>query len=164
MTIMKASLELILTHRGVTLGTAVAGPKNVLPSGMRSRDAEVPGQLELVFLPFQPAAAYAAIQPVCELAWKSLTNFGFLGPAADPASDAAGKDADTAARALWAEIELRDPRGSRVPGRVVTLYDQGHENEMEYWLDVAIDRDFAGVAAVLPSPDVAVQASEPPPS
>lgn len=159
---MKNTLELTLTHRGVTLGTALAGPGNVFESIAREPDRDTNDEVELVFLPFEPAPAYSSIQSICELAWRALNNFGFLGPAADPASDAAGQAADAAARNLWAEIELRDSRGRRIPGRVVVLYDLGGQSEMKHWLDVTIDRNAADIPAVVPWPPLRASTAESP--
>ena len=147
---MNNTLELILTHRGVTLGTALAGPDNVFESMPAGHEADTRDELDLVFLPFEPGPAYSSIQSICERAWQVLNNFGFLGPAADPASEAAGQAADAAARSLWDEIELRDSRGRRIPGRVVVLYDTGQQREPNHWLDVTIDRNAADVGAAVP--------------
>jgi hypothetical protein len=157
--IVKQTLELILTHRGVTLGTAIAGPSNVFAS---ARTTVAPGDVELVFLPFEPTPAYSSIQSICRRAWQALDNFGLLGPAADPASDAAGREADLAACDLWAEIELRDAQERHISGRVVVLYDMGRENESTYWLDVSLDRTSADVAALFVTPLASAPAFESP--
>jgi hypothetical protein len=159
---MMNTLELVLTHRGVTLGTALAGPRNVFGATALAGEMDERDEVQLVFLPFEPGPGYSSIQSTCERAWQVLNNFGFLGPAADPASDVAGQAAYAAARSLWDEIELRDSRGRRIPGRVDVLYDMSQQRELNHWLDVTIDRKAAGVGAVIPWPPVHASTGETP--
>ncbi len=140
---MTNTIALTLTHHGVPIGTVVAGPENRFPT--RGED-DPRDEVMFVFLPFVPAPGYEALRPAFRLAYRVFKNLGFLGPAADPASDLAGRQAAAAARTLWTEIELRDAHGQIVSGHVITFYE-GDEVEAPYWVDIRLGRAFAAVPA-----------------
>ena len=146
------------------MGTALAGPGHVFDPPKHPFGNDASDVIDLVFLPFQPGPGYLSVQPVCSLAWQAFNNLGFLGPASEPESDIAGRNAQAAAQALWDELELWSSRGDRIPGHVRLLYDLGAESELPYWLDISIDRSADGVVALLPSPRASAPAFESPPT
>jgi hypothetical protein len=85
--------EFTILYRGVPIGTATTPPRKPEP--------DEPAWFRFCFLDFRPSAAYEAIAPVLRLASRALANFGYLGPAADPASDEAGRAAYAAAERVW---------------------------------------------------------------
>lgn len=126
--------EFTVLYRGVPIGTA-------------ARTVEVDDPFTFAFLDFVPSDAYAIVRPTVQLASEALANFGYLGAAADPRSDTAGREAYAAARVLWDELELADASGRRLAGRVAWLTDAKVADRTLYWLSVDIDEVHAAVLA-----------------
>jgi hypothetical protein len=131
--------QFTLLYHGVPIGYAA-----------QRADAEHGDPFEFCFLDFHPVAAYSAVRPVIRLASDAFANFGFLGPAAEPASDTAGRAALAAAKNLWLDLELADTNGRPVAGRVVCFHEHDAGGRPSYWLDVEVDD--AGASAPAPVP------------
>lgn len=129
-----------IVHRGVPIGTT-----NI---ALRP-DTDVPDWFEFSLLDFNPLPAFESVAPVVRLASRALANLGFLGPAADPASNAAGQEAHAMARAFWDDLELVDPRGNPVGGGVVWLIEMTFGAQTSYWLDIKLDEGDTPVPAAV---------------
>jgi hypothetical protein len=125
-------------------------------------DPDAPDWFEFSLLDFKPLPAFESVAPVVRLASRALANFGFLGPAADPAPDVAGREAYAAARSFWAELELVDTTGNPVGGRVVWFVEISIGGQTSYQLDVELDEAGAAVPARLRSPRSTAPAHSPP--
>jgi hypothetical protein len=153
--------EFALVHRGVPIGAAATNPFFDRPPAVGPAP-QLGEPIHLDFLEFRPLAAYEVLAPALQLAERAFSNLGFLGPAADPASDAAGKAAHAAAESIWREIELVDSAGAPVSGRVVWFLDAPRRPEQRFWLHVELDDAAAPVPAALPRAPRGGSAHEPP--
>ena len=144
--------QFTLVHRGVPIGIATGD----------AEDADPGEPLRFSFMDFQPLDAYESVAPVIRLAARALGNLGFLGPAAEPASDAAGKAAQHAAHTLWKELEITNESGAPVAGRVVWFLEEHVEDEPFYWLNVEVDASGAAVPARLRDREVGGDAQQSP--
>lgn len=142
-----------IVRRGVPIGTTNTTPRP---------DTDARNWFEFSLLDFKPLPALQSVAPVVRLASHALANLGFLGPAADPASDAAGREAHAAARALWDELELVDATGNPVGGRVVWLIEMTFSGQTSYWLEVELDEADAAVPAHIRPPRPATPTYNPP--
>ena len=122
--------EFTIIHRGLPIGTASTTPRS---------EADPGGPFEFCFLDFRPLPTYEGVGPIVRLASQALANFGFLGPAANPASDAAGRAAYAAAQSFWDELELADASGRPIAGRVVWFLEHTRGGQASYWVDVELD-------------------------
>ena len=144
-----------IVHHGVPIGRTTTTPRP---------DVDAPEWVEFSLLDFQPLPAYETVAPVVRLVSRALANFGFLGPAADPASDVAGRVAYATAQAFWDELELVDTTGNPVGGRVVWLIEMTVGGQTSHWLDVELDDAGAAVPARLRPPRSATPAAHSPPA
>ena len=123
--------EFTILYHGVPIGSATTPPREPEP--------DEPAWFRFCFLDFRPLAAYETVAPVLRLASRALANFGYVGPAADPVSDEAGRAAYAAAQRLWNELELADGAGRPIAGRVALFLEHTMGGEVGYWLDVELD-------------------------
>ena len=125
-------------------------------------DADAPDWFEFSLLDFQPLPAFANVAPLVRLGSRAPANFGLVGPAADPASDVAGREAFAAARAFWDELELGDVMGNPVGGCVAWLIEMTFGTQTSYWLDVELDEAGAAAPARVQPPRLVTPTHNPP--
>ena len=142
-------LEFTVLHRGVPIGAARCTEAREEPFAFS-------------FLDFMPTEAFDSVRPIVERASQAVANFGFLGPAADPASDVAGQEAMAAARRLCSELEVADAAGRRLPGRVTWIEETVRFDGSTYRLDLEVDAAEAGLPARVPSPPIRQPGHQPP--
>lgn len=113
--------EFTILYRGVPLGIAVGEPRTEIPH------PKVPGlpprPVQVFCREFRPLPGYASIAPIIQLATQAISNFGFLGSAADPASRAAGAAAQERAGAICEELEILTADGHPLSGQVLSFLD-----------------------------------------
>jgi len=125
--------QFTILHRGVRLGTALTTPAV-------GTEAD---RFALNMMDFEPAAAYESIRPLTRLASHAIFGW-FIGPLVDWEAAA---EALPAAERMWAELELADPQGRPVAGRVVAFFEDSVGGKPSYWVDVELDDASADVAA-----------------
>ena len=107
-----------ISHQGVPIG-----------------EAELDLGPEVTVGAVRPLPGYAVVQPVVRAATDALRGLGYLGPASEPVSDAAGRAALARGATLGRALELRDARGALAAADYVELMDwPGTEPEVTAWV------------------------------
>jgi hypothetical protein len=146
--------ELTIVYRGVPLGIAVTTPRD---EGPRNGPAALPPRpLQIYCEEFYAVAAYETVAQTIQLATRAYSNFGFIGPAADPASALAGTAAQAEARQLCDELEIHDSEGRATNGRVIWFLDGyspfGTLINSRYLLHIELSESGAAIPALLRHP------------
>lgn len=123
--------KFIVLHRGVPIGIASCSELREEP-------------FTYSFLDFTPNASFASVRHIVQRASHAAVNFGFIGPAADPASAAAGREALAAADLFCAGLEITDTAGRPVPGRVTWLTHVTRHDGTAYLIDLDLDSAETG--------------------
>ena len=143
--------RLTVLYRGLPIGTVGLGEAHYddAPTPPDSLAPFHRPPTDLVTTEFRPLPGYAAVADAIRSAGRAFNNYGFIGPAADPASDERGEAALAASAAVCEELEFRDEQGAAVPGRARWFVELEHAGSPHYWLDASFEEAPAGVLARL---------------